>query len=226
MPLDLERIQALCFDVDGTLNDTDDQFVQKAADVLRPFRFVLPGGDPQRAARRLVMWLEAPGNALIGLPDSLGLDDEMAALVEWLNRRRPRPLKRFLLVPGVKEMLARLHERYPLSVVSARDEASTRKFLDTFGLTPLFECVVAALTAERTKPYPQPILWAAKQMGVAPQACLMIGDTTVDIRAGRAAGAQTVGVLCGFGEEAELRRLGADLILPTTAHLADALSAR
>ena len=36
----------------------------------------------------------------------------------------------------------------------------------------------------------------------------MIGDTTVDIRAGRSAGAQTVGVLCGFGEENELRRIG------------------
>jgi phosphoglycolate phosphatase-like HAD superfamily hydrolase len=60
-------------------------------------------------------------------------------------------------------------------------------------------------------------------MGVDPGACLMIGDTSFDIRAGRAAGAQTVGVLCGFGQEAELHRQGADLILPTTPHLADIL---
>ena len=39
-------------------------------------------------------------------------------------------------------------------------------------------------------------------MGVAPGNVLMVGDTTVDIRAGKAAGAQTVGVLCGFGQEA------------------------
>jgi phosphoglycolate phosphatase len=51
----------------------------------------------------------------------------------------------------------------------------------------------------------------------------MIGDTTVDILAGRSAGAQTVGVLCGFGEEPELRRLGADLILERTPLLADFL---
>jgi phosphoglycolate phosphatase len=56
-------------------------------------------------------------------------------------------------------------------------------------------------------------------MGVRPEECLMIGDTTVDMRAGKAAGAQTVGVLCGFGEEEELRRLGADLILKSTADL-------
>ncbi len=51
----------------------------------------------------------------------------------------------------------------------------------------------------------------------------MIGDTTVDIRAGKAAGAQTVGVLCGFGERAELERQGADLILKNTSELADVL---
>jgi phosphoglycolate phosphatase-like HAD superfamily hydrolase len=47
----------------------------------------------------------------------------------------------------------------------------------------------------------------------------MIGDTTVDIRAGKAAGAQTAGVLCGFGREKELIRAGADLILPGTSAL-------
>jgi len=56
-------------------------------------------------------------------------------------------------------------------------------------------------------------------MGVAPDACLMIGDTTVDMRAAKAAGAQAIGVLCGFGREDELRKAGADLILQNTAEL-------
>ena len=58
---------------------------------------------------------------------------------------------------------------------------------------------------------------------MAPEACLMVGDTTVDIRAGRAAGAQTVGVLCGFGEADELRKHGADLILPFPSELVHVL---
>ena len=61
-------------------------------------------------------------------------------------------------------------------------------------------------------------------MGLAPEHILMTGDTTVDIRAGKAAGAQTVGVLCGFGDEAELRRAGADVILQTTTELMDLLA--
>jgi len=219
MFLDLQRIHALCFDVDGTLSDTDDMYIQKVARFLPRFLFK----DPQKAARRFVMWVESPGNALIGLPDVFGLDDEMLRLWEWLNRHRPRPMKHFMLVPGVKEMLERLHGKYPLAVVSARDDRSTREFLAQFELTGYFDEIVTAITAEHTKPYPDPILYAAQKMGVAAENCLMIGDTTVDIRAGKAAGTQTVGVLCGFGERAELERRGTDLILNTTAELADVL---
>jgi len=219
MSIDLSRIRALCFDVDGTLSDTDDIYVERVALYLPRFLF----HDPKRAARRFVMWVETPGNFLIGVPDILGLDYEMLRLWEWLNRHRPRPMKHFIMVPGVKEMLARLHGHYPMAVVSARDDHSTRAFLDKFDLTGYFEEIVTAITAEHTKPYPDPILYAAEKMGVEPEACLMIGDTIVDIRAGKAAGAQTVGVLCGFGEKEELERRGADLILENTAELADVL---
>jgi HAD superfamily hydrolase (TIGR01549 family) len=223
MPLNVEKIRAICFDVDGTLSDTDDVFVQKLERILRPIRFLFRDHDAQRAARRLVMWSEAPGNFLIGIPDTLHVDNEIAAVMEWLNRRRPRPMKNFLLIPGVKEMLQSLAARYPLAVVSARDDWSTRLFLDQFELTPFFQVIVTAQTVEHTKPYPDPIFHAAKAMGVPPEACLMVGDTTVDIRAGVQAGAQTVGVLCGFGEEAELRRCGADMILVATSELAQVL---
>jgi HAD superfamily hydrolase (TIGR01509 family) len=222
MPLDPDRIRALCFDVDGTLSDTDDLYAERLVRWLprRMFR------DPEHSARRAVMWLEAPGNALLGLADRLGIDDEMLAVVHWLNRHRRRTDKRFLLVPGVDEMLKRLHGRYPLAVVSARDEHGTLAFLERFGLLAFFDVVVTGLSTERTKPYPEPVLLAARRMGVPPEACVMIGDTTVDIRAGKAAGAQTVGVLCGFGEEAELRRMGADLILQHTAQLIEMLPGR
>lgn len=223
MTLDIGRIRALCFDVDGTLSDTDDLYVQKFARLLQPVRFLLPEGNTKRAARRLVMWSEAPGNILLGIPDTLGIDDEIAGIIDWLNRRRPRPMKHFILIPGVKQMLQELHEHFPMAVVSARDEHSTQQFLDQFGLTSLFQVVVTSVTAEHTKPYPDPIYFAAKEMNTPPEACLMIGDTTVDIRAGKSAGAQTVGVLCGFGEKAELHHHGADIILDSTAELTSTL---
>ena len=222
MPIDRPRIRALCFDLDGTLSDTDDLFVLKLARWLKIVRLAFPQRDPLPIARYLVMRTETPGNVLHGLPDRLGIDGWMARTGDQFYRlglgRSPQP---FLIIPGVAEMLAHLHGRLPLSVVSARGQRSAQWFLEQFDLSRFFHCVATAQTCRYTKPYPDPVLWAAEQMGVPPEACLMIGDTTVDILAGKAAGAQTVGVLCGFGEEDELRRAGADLILPATPHLLD-----
>jgi phosphoglycolate phosphatase-like HAD superfamily hydrolase len=93
------------------------------------------------------------------------------------------------------------------------------RFLAHYGVRDLFQAVVGAQTTRRMKPHPEPLFYAAEAMGVEPAACLMIGDTTIDVRTGVAAGAQTVGVLCGFGTERELRQAGAGLILRTTSDL-------
>ena len=71
----------------------------------------------------------------------------------------------------------------------------------------------------RIKPHPEPILLAASRVGVPVEACLMVGDTRMDVLAGKRAGAQMVAVLCGYGERRELARAGADLILENTADL-------
>jgi HAD superfamily hydrolase (TIGR01549 family) len=224
MPLNLDRVQALCFDVDGTLHDTDDQFVERLASVLGPARMLFPDFNAQPVARRLVMALEAPGNALFNWLDKLGVDHRINRLQERFYRahwlKRPEPYR---LIPGVMDMLLCLRESYPLSVVSARATRTTLRFLDHFELTPLFAAIATAHTTPRTKPSPDPIYWAAARMNVAPHHCLMIGDTTVDMRAGKAAGAQTVGVLCGFGGRAALERAGADMILDSTADLLEIL---
>ncbi|MCE9645409.1 MAG: HAD family hydrolase [Chloroflexi bacterium] len=220
MSLDLNRIKALCFDVDGTLSDTDDLYTRKVTGFFPRFLFK----DPGHAARRFVMWVEAPGNALLGLADTLGLDDEMIAVINWLSLHRRHSSRQFLLVPGVDGMLGQLHGRYPMAVVSARDERSTMAFLEQFGLTGYFDVIITGLSAKHTKPYPDPVLLAAQRMNVSPENCLMIGDTTVDIRAGKSAGAQTAGVLCGFGEEPELRKMGADVILENTPELVEILN--
>ncbi len=224
MALDLTRIRALCFDVDGTLCDTDDQWTLRFERVLRPVRDVFPQRNTRPFARWLVMGLESPGNVVYAALDRAGLDSYVAGLYNFMAHRLPsRRPRSFLLVPGVQEMLAALHAHYPLSVVSARDHRTTLAFLDFHNLAAHFPTVVTSQTCRYTKPFPDPIRYAAQAMGVQPHECLMIGDTTVDIRSGKAAGAQTAGVLCGFGTEQELRKAGADLILPSTADLVDVL---
>ena len=225
MSFDKSRVQALCFDVDGTLSDTDDQFVEQLARWLRPLRAFYPGHDPQAFARKLVMVTESPGNYLFGIPDRLGIDDKLVALTDWIYRLGLRNIPQpFLLVPGVFDMLETFKGRYPMAIVSVRGARSTGLFLKQFSLAHFFEVIVTSQSCKHTKPYPDPVIFAAEKMGVDPQSCLMIGDTTIDIRAGKAAGAQTAGVLCGFGEERELRRVGADIILSNTAQLTTILN--
>jgi phosphoglycolate phosphatase-like HAD superfamily hydrolase len=220
MPIDPSRIRGLCFDVDGTLSDTDDMFVRKLMNWLTPFHSIFPGKDPHPFARRMVMATETPGYFLYGLPDRLGIDDEIDAFGDFVYRLGlGRAVDPFILVQDVREMLEQLAPHYPMSIVSARGRRSTLRFLEQFDLTSYFECIVTGQTCEHTKPYADPILYAAQQMNVPPQACLMIGDSVVDIQAGKAAGTQTVGVLCGFGQENELQRAGADAILSETSNL-------
>lgn len=230
MPLDLQRIEAICFDVDGTLSDTDDLWTQKLAALLHPLRFAVPGGDVANLARQIVMGLETPGNTLYEFLDHLSLDDDIFRLMGAIRQRRKAGLrqaeKTFLIIPQVADLLPRLTPHFRLSVVSAGGQEGTLAFLEHFGLRTFFHAVATSQTCALTKPHPDPVLWAAAQMGVAPERCLMVGDTTVDICAGKQAGAQTVGVLCGFGKEDELCRAGADVILPTTADLADLLLAK
>ncbi len=220
MPLENERIQALCFDVDGTLRDTDEQYVVRLEKLLRPFRSILPHQDAHKTARRIVMTIDTPINAVYTILDWLRLDEKAIHLIDWLQERHLREAKKDLpLVPGVKQSLDSLAAHYPLAVISARGERGTQEFLEHHQLTPYFRCVVSGQTTTHTKPWPDPVFWAADKMDVSPKACVMIGDTTVDIRAGRTAGAQTIGVLSGFGDEKELARVQANLILPSVAEL-------
>ena len=224
MALDISRIHALCFDIDGTLSDTDDLWMRKIEKLMLPLKPLFPGRQVTPIARWLVMSLETPGNFLYHLLDRFSFDDQVARLFSHLARHNigHKP-KSMLIIPGVKETITKLTGHYPMAIVSARDAKTTFTFLDQFNLKTHFDCVVSAQTCRYTKPFPDPILWASREMKVSPKNVLMIGDTTVDIRAGKAAGAQTVGVLCGFGREKELRRAGANLILPSITNLSNIL---
>lgn len=225
MPLDLARIRGLCFDIDGTLADTDDRLVQQIAAFIARLPF-LSGREAGRLARRVVMDAETPVNAAYGFTDRIGLDDEIAQLRSYLQRlraigRNPEATDEVPheMMPGVQEMIRKLATRYPMATISTGSASRVDAFLRHYEVRDCFAAVVTAQSTERMKPHPEPLRHAAEAMGVPPEACLMVGDTTVDIRTGIEAGAQTVGVLCGFGTKDELRAAGAHLILETTSDL-------
>ncbi|MBM4423520.1 MAG: HAD family hydrolase [Chloroflexi bacterium] len=222
--LDASRIRAILFDMDGTLADTDDAYIARVARLLRPIHFLFPRRDPTYFLRWGLMTTETPLNWLMTVPDQLGLDKPLAAINDLAYRLRGQGSpQHFLIIEGARSMLELLSARYPLALVTSRSRRGAEAFLDQFDLCPYFRVVVSALTASRIKPHPAPVLCAAERLGVPVAHCVMVGDTTMDIQAGRRAGAQTVGVLCGFGERSELERAGANMILERTPLLAGAL---
>jgi phosphoglycolate phosphatase len=217
VPIDVSRVRAVLFDVDGTLRDTDDELIERGARLLRP----VAGADrASRWMRTTVMWLENPMQHLLSQADRFGVDSHLNRLVERLS---PGGHGGTRLVPGAAEVVTRLGERFALGIVSAGPARIVANFVAEHGFGAAMQMVVTGQTVRRTKPHPDPVVAAASGLGVAPTACVMVGDTSVDMRAGKAAGAQTIGVLTGFGERDELHRAGADVIAATLHELGEVL---
>jgi len=229
MALVTERIQALLFDIDGTLSDTDDHMTDRLARMLQPVKWLFKDKDPHSFAHWLIMAAETPGNYLYSALDTIGIDRVLASLLDRDARRkhlRRKPSDLYRILPGITQMLQQLSAHYPMAVVSARNAYTSSMFLKHFTLESFFKVVVTSQTCAHTKPYPDPLVYAARELGVAIEDCLMIGDTIVDVHAATAAGAQSISVLCGFGREKELRKAGTHAILENTAQLSDLLLSR
>lgn len=221
MAFNPSRVRAILFDLDGTLADTDDAYIERAAKMLGPLKALFPQRNPRPALRWALTTAISPLNTLMGFPDILHLDDELVKLSNWLADKMDLQTKgHFVLMEGVELVLQQLAQKYALGIVTARPERGTYAFLEQFTLQRYFKVVAHAQTATHTKPYPDPIFWCAEKLGVQPAECVMVGDTSVDVLCGQRAGAQTIGVLCGFSSRNQLQAYNADLIIEHTADLA------
>lgn len=215
--IDPVGIDAVLFDLDGTLMDTDDQVVESLA--LQLQRLGWPA--LYRSARRLVMMAETPLNGLMTVLDALGLDAPVLRVRSLLRNTSEEPDYR--LMTGARAMLADLKRRYQLAIVTTRGRQDAEAFLAQHDLRDAFDVVVTRESTWRLKPHPAPIREAADQLGVSAQRCAMVGDTTVDVRSAKRAGAKAVAVTCGFGRKSELERAEADVILDRVSDLSSCL---
>jgi phosphoglycolate phosphatase len=120
----------------------------------------------------------------------------------------------------VEELILNLSGRYLLGIVTIRSRYHLEQFMARFpAIAGAFNATSGLQDTRRVKPHPEPVYAMSRRLGVSPEECLVVGDTPVDIRCGRRAGAYTAGVLCGFGRRDELQKAGADIILDTTADL-------
>lgn len=103
------------------------------------------------------------------------------------------------LFPGMDAVLDEVESRgLRWGVVTNKPARFTQPLLAAIGLEPRAACIVSGDTTPRNKPHPDPLLHAARQVAVAPAACLYVGDAERDIEAGRRAGMRTLVACFGY----------------------------
>jgi beta-phosphoglucomutase len=125
-------------------------------------------------------------------------DDRQIAL---LDARKEAAFRRiieseFPAMPGVDELLARLHAAgFKLAVGSSGPPENVEMVLERLGSRGLFEAVVTGADVARGKPDPQVFLAAAERLGIPPARCVVIEDAPAGVEAAHAAGMASVGLL-------------------------------
>jgi HAD superfamily hydrolase (TIGR01509 family) len=113
-------------------------------------------------------------------------------------------------LPGVLDFIAGCAARYPLALATSAIKAEAGLIMREFNLEPYFKAMVTAEDVTRGKPDPQVFWLAARRLGVAPEHCLVVEDSTAGVEAAKAAGMACLAITSSYGR----RQLSqADLII-------------
>jgi phosphoglycolate phosphatase len=122
--------------------------------------------------------------------------------------------------PGMHELCWQLaRDGFGLAIVSNKPERFTRRIMAGHGLVDPFTVVVAGDSLPVMKPDPEPLRHAARELRVAIERCVMVGDSRLDILAAHAAEIPCCAVAWGIETEAELTPLGPDRIARSAQEL-------
>ncbi len=223
-----KEIKGLIFDKDGTLFDFAATweawavaFLLRAAQGDRA-RATLVGShigfdfEAQKFARDSIVIAGMPSEVAAALkPHFTHLTD--AQLLSMLNEEAEKAPQREA-VPLMPLLTVFRDRGLKLGVATNDAEVPARAHLDQAGVTQMFDFVAGFDSGHGGKPAPGQLLAFAAQTGLAPDALVMIGDSTHDLRAGKAAGMMCVAVLTGLALASELEPF-ADVVLPDIGHL-------
>jgi N-acetyl-D-muramate 6-phosphate phosphatase len=185
--------RAVLFDLDGTLADTAPDLAA-ALNRLRADQ----GLEPLPLERlRPFASAGARGLVHVGFGVKPG-DGEYASLREaFLEYYRERTCIDTRLFPGIPELLEALAARgVAWGIVTNKATRFPDRIVAGTKLKP--DCVSCGDTTPHLKPHPAPLLHAAEQLGLAPKACVYLGDDLRDIQAARAAGMRPIAVDWGY----------------------------
>jgi phosphoglycolate phosphatase len=215
-------VQAVAFDLDGTLLDTAHDLAAAVNGLLREIGLpslpvaVIRDFVGKGMANLLVRVLEATRGAA---PPA----HEVAALLPRYQAIYAAQLGRETRVyPGVVEGLVRLREAgLKLAVVTNKASRFVAPHLEHAGIARFFDAAVGGDDADAKKPDPAPMHLVARRLGVDVQRMLVVGDSGNDAIAARAAGCPVVIVPYGYNEGRPVATIDADAIVASVREVAD-----
>lgn len=211
-------LKGVLFDLDGTLLDTAADF----ADVVQ--QMTERAARPAIARAAIEQTVSNGARALVelafdihaGHPDFEARFDTLLALyAERIVATKAT------LYPGMDALLRHLEKSgIPWGVVTNKPDRFSRALLESLGLLARCATLVCPDHVTQTKPHPEPLLLACRQLGIGPDSAIYVGDHPRDIDAGRAAGMFTIAVRYGYlPVTPSVEQWQADLIVDSVEHI-------
>jgi phosphoglycolate phosphatase len=196
----MNKNKIILFDLDGTLIDSTDAIVSTFRHSFKELNFDFTGNDENI-------------KSLIGYPldimyKELGVDESKVwdFVDAYKNRYRIISKEQTLLLENAYEAVYQASLFARVSVVTTKTRMYTMPLLEHFNIEQFFEIVTGRENVQNPKPHPEPILITLEQMNYDENkdSVWMIGDTKLDLIAANDANVNSIGLLCGYGQEDEL----------------------
>jgi 2-phosphoglycolate phosphatase len=191
----LAPINAVLFDLDGTLVDSAPDLAG-AANELRQSH-----GLPALAFESLRPMVGSGARGMLNAAFGIGPDDPRfdPLRTDFLGRYEARILRETRVFAHMEPVLLALERQgLPWGIVTNKIGRFSVPLVEGLGLMSRCAVLISGDTTAHTKPHPQPLLEAARRLGLPPRRCIYVGDDRRDVEAGRGAGMPTLAAAWGY----------------------------
>jgi len=205
------ELNVLIFDLDGVIINSGADIANAVNHTRRLFDRPLLSND------EIISYVGYGAEALIRCSFKECSEDLIQkALPLYLQYYLDNAMIETSLYPNVKETLEDLKERredIKIALVTNKPEVITEKILAGLGVRQYFDLIVGPESVKKMKPDPEGIIKVLNTLGRSSKQAVMIGDSHIDIEAGRCAGTKTCGAAYGLGDKEELIKSNPDFVI-------------
>ena len=179
-------IEAIIFDMDGTMVDTEPFNAEIEKCQFRLNQIPVSDEEHQKylGTASDVMWMEIAKRHNLQIPVNELIEQNHTESLRYFNEIEEIPV-----MPGLVDLLEKLQSRnYPMAVASSSTPEMIDLILDRTNLKKYFQVIVSAQEAGKSKPEPDVFLLTAERMGIKPTNCMVVEDSPNGIKAALAAG--------------------------------------